>query len=124
MSSTKERKIPGPDHPITVTPTGQRVVVSAGDAVIAQTDRALSLSESDYPPVQYIPLADVEAEALRRTDYQTYCPYKGDASYYSLSTPGGELENVVWTYEDPYDAVSEIAGYVAFYPNKVEVSVG
>ena len=124
MSSTKERKTPGPDHPITVTPTPERVTVRVGDTVVAQTDRALSLAESNYPPVQYVPLADVDGELLRRTDLQTYCPYKGDASYYSLSTPVGELENVVWTYEDPYEPVAEIAGHVAFYPNKVEVSVG
>jgi uncharacterized protein (DUF427 family) len=124
VTSSKEQKIPGPDHPIEVTPTGRRVVVRAGDKVIAETDRALSLAEGDYPPTQYIPLDDVDPDVLRPTEHHSYCPYKGDASYYSLSTPQGELENVIWTYNEPYDAVAEIAGHVAFYPNQVEVSVG
>jgi uncharacterized protein (DUF427 family) len=122
--STKERLIPGPDHPITVAPTGKHVVVKAGGKVIAETDSALTLQESNYPPVQYLPLHDVDADVISRSDHETYCPYKGDASYYSLSTSDGELENVIWTYEQPYDAVAEIKDHVAFYPNKVEISVG
>jgi uncharacterized protein (DUF427 family) len=122
--STKERLIPGPDHPITVAPTGKHVAVKAGGKVIAETDSALTLQESSYPPVQYLPLKDVDADVIRRTDHETYCPYKGDASYYSLSTGDGELENVIWTYEQPYDAVAEIKDHVAFYPNKVEITVG
>ena len=121
---TKTVKIPGPDHPITVSPTGKRVVVRVGDRVIAETDNALTLRESTYAPVQYVPLADVDPSVLERTDHATYCPYKGDASYYSVLTDGGVLENAVWTYETPYDAVSEIAGHVAFYPNQVEIAVG
>jgi uncharacterized protein (DUF427 family) len=122
--STKERLIPGPDHPITVAPTGKHVVVKAGGKVIAETDSALTLRESNYPPVQYLPLQDVDAAVISPTDHETYCPYKGDASYYSLSTPDGELENVIWTYEQPYDAVADIKDHVAFYPDKVEISVG
>ena len=116
----KQIRIPGPDHPITIAPTGERVVVRAGGEVIAETDDALTLQEAGYAPVQYIPLTDVDASVLRRSDHQTYCPYKGDASYYTVVTPDGELENVVWTYEEPYDAVREIAGRVAFYANRVE----
>jgi len=122
--STKERLIPGPDHPITVTPTGKHVVVKAGGKVIAETDSALTLQESNYPAVQYLPLQDVDADVISPTDHETYCPYKGDASYYSLSIADGELENVIWTYEQPYDAVAEIKDHVAFYPNRVEISVG
>jgi uncharacterized protein (DUF427 family) len=121
--TTRSRLEPGPDHPITIAPTGRHVVVRTGDRVIAETDRALSLDEASYGPVQYVPLDDVDAAILRRTDHQTYCPYKGDASYYSVTTPDGELENVIWAYEEPYDAVSEIAGHVAFYANRVELSV-
>jgi uncharacterized protein (DUF427 family) len=124
VMSTKERLIPGPDHPITVAPTGKHVVVKARSKVVAETDRALTLQESDYPAVQYVPLQDVDADVISPTDHQTYCPYKGDASYYSLSTDDGELENVIWTYEQPYDAVAEIKDHVAFYPDKVEISVG
>jgi uncharacterized protein (DUF427 family) len=122
--STKERLIPGPDHPITVAPTGKHVVVKAGGKVIAETDNALTLHESNYPPVHYLPLQDVDADVISPTDHETYCPYKGDASYYSISTVDGELENVIWTYEQPYEAVAEIKDHVAFYPNKVEISVG
>jgi uncharacterized protein (DUF427 family) len=122
--TTRTRLEPGPDHPITIAPTGRHVVVRAGDQVIAETDRALTLEEADYGPVQYLPLADVDAAVLSPTDHETYCPFKGDASYYTVTTPGGELENVIWTYEEPYDAVSEIGGHVAFYTDRVALSVG
>ena len=108
MSMTKEQLTPGPDHPITIEPTGQRVTVTAGDQVIARSDNALTLREASYPPVQYVPIDDVDRAALRPTDHETYCPYKGDASYFTVTTPDGELENVIWTYEQPYDAVAEI----------------
>lgn len=124
MTIDRPKLTPSPSHPITVEPTGQRVVVRAGETIIAQSDRALTLAEASYPPVQYIPLEDVEAGVLQRTDHETYCPFKGEASYYSVAVREGELENVVWTYEQPYEAVSEIAGHVAFYPNRVQISVG
>ncbi|MBY8879356.1 DUF427 domain-containing protein [Actinacidiphila acidipaludis] len=117
-------KTPGPDHPITVEPTGARVVVRAGGEVIADTARALTLREADYPAVQYIPLDDVDANVLRPTGTATYCPYKGDASYYTLTGPGGDVTDAVWTYRQPYDAVGLIAGHVAFYPQHVEIEVG
>jgi uncharacterized protein (DUF427 family) len=117
-------KTPGPDHPITVEPAASRVVVRSGGKVIAETTAALTLREADYPPVLYIPLADVAPDTLRPTDTQTYCPYKGDASYYTLATAdGGEITDAVWTYEKPYDAVGVIAGHVAFYPQHVEIAV-
>ncbi|MEU6854509.1 DUF427 domain-containing protein [Actinacidiphila alni] len=119
---TRTVKTPGPDHPITVEPNPERVVVRAAGKVIADTTNALTLREADYPPVQYIPLADVEESALRPSDAQTYCPYKGDASYYSLVTADGEIADAVWTYEKPYDAVGPIAGHVAFYPQHVETA--
>ncbi len=114
---------PGPNHPITVEPAGSRVVVRSGGTVIADTTAALSLRESTYAPVLYIPLADVSPQALRPSDTQTYCPFKGDASYYSLATGDGEITDAVWTYEKPYDAVAGIAGHVAFYPQHVEFDV-
>jgi uncharacterized protein (DUF427 family) len=121
--TTRTRLEPGPEHPITIAPTGRHVVVRAGEQVIAETDRALTLEEANYGPVQYLPLADVDAAVLRATDHATYCPYKGEASYYTVATPDGELENVIWTYEEPYDAVSEIGGHVAFYTDRVALSV-
>jgi uncharacterized protein (DUF427 family) len=116
--------IPGPDHPITVSPSDQSVTVTFHDRVIAKTDQALVLQESTYPPVFYIPLDAVDADVLRPTHHRTYCPYKGDASYYSVTDGDAVAENAVWTYVAPYDAVSEIAGRIAFYPNRVEITVG
>jgi len=117
-----QMKTPGPDHPITIEPNPARVTVRVGDQVVAETSAALNLRESTYPAVPYIPLADVDQAVLRATDTSTYCPYKGDASYYSLDLPGGELSDVVWTYPSPYPAVAEIAGHVAFYATKVEIT--
>lgn len=115
----REMKTPGPDHPITVEKNPGRVTVRVGDQVVADTTAALELRESTYPPVQYIPLADVDPALLRESDTSTYCPFKGDASYYSLATAGGELTDVIWTYRNPYPAVAEIADHVAFYQDKV-----
>ncbi|TDD28631.1 DUF427 domain-containing protein [Kribbella turkmenica] len=118
-----EQKIPGPDHPITVAKNPDRVVVRAGDQVIADTRDALSLQEASYPAVQYIPRADVDLTLLERTDHHTYCPYKGDASYYSVLPAGPPGVNAVWTYEQPYDAVADIREHVAFYPDKVSIEI-
>ncbi len=118
-------KIPDATHPITVKPTGAHVTVRVGGTVVAESDNALSLAESTYPVAQYIPLDDVDQSLLDRTTTQTYCPYKGDASYYSVKTPDGSLEtDLIWTYEHPYQAVAEIAGHVAFYPDRAEITVG
>ena len=116
----KTVKIPGPDHPITVGKNPDRVVVKVGDVVIADTRDALSLQEANYPAVQYIPRADVDFTRLERTEHQTYCPYKGDASYYTILP---NLVNAVWTYEQPYDAVADIREHVAFYPDKVSIEI-
>jgi uncharacterized protein (DUF427 family) len=121
---TRTIKIPDATHPITITPTGKRVTVRIGGAVVAETDNALSLAEASYPVAQYVPLADVDQSLLERTTTQTYCPYKGDASYYTVNTPGGTAEtDVIWTYEHPYPSVAEIAGHVAFYPDRAEIIV-
>ena len=120
----KQVLIPGPDHPITVTPTDATVTVRLGGRTIAKTERALVLQEASYPPVFYLPLDAVEADALRPSSHETYCPFKGDASYYTIALPDRELVDAVWTYETPYPAVDVIAGHVAFYPNQVQLSVG
>ncbi|MBW8791852.1 MAG: DUF427 domain-containing protein, partial [Rhizobium leguminosarum] len=97
--SDKSFKIPGPDHPITVEHNPSRVVVTLGGKTIADTRNALTLREASYPPVQYIPRRDVDMSLLQRTDHSSHCPYKGDASYYSI-IPGGERsKNAIWTYE-------------------------
>jgi uncharacterized protein (DUF427 family) len=118
--NTKTIRIPGPDHPITITPTPKRVVVTVGGRVVADTRAALTLQEASYPAVQYVPRADVDMTQLERTEHATYCPYKGDCAYYSLPAGGERAANAVWTYEQPYDAVAAIRGHVAFYPDRVD----
>ncbi|WP_197376367.1 DUF427 domain-containing protein [Mycolicibacterium baixiangningiae] len=115
---------PTAEHPITVTPTGRRVTVEVNGTVIAETDDALTLQEADYPAVQYIPMRDVAASALVCSDTTTYCPYKGDAAYYHVNAADQTVEDVIWTYGQPYPAVADIAGHVAFYPDKADVTVG
>jgi uncharacterized protein (DUF427 family) len=113
-------KIPGPDHPITISPTAGRVRVTLNGKVVADTSRALTLKEASYPPVQYIPRADADMTMLAHTAHTTHCPYKGDASYFSIVADGRTAENAIWTYETPYPAVTDIAGYLAFYPDRVD----
>lgn len=115
---------PTAEHPITVNPTGKRVVVRVNGEIVADTNAALELQESTYPAVQYIPFKDVVQDVLTRTDTSTYCPFKGDAGYYSVTTGGVTVDDVIWCYEQPYPAVAAIAGHAAFYPDKAEISVG
>ena len=122
---TRPVRLPAVTHPITIRLTGSHVTVRVGGVTVAATDRALSLAEASYPVVQYIPIEDVDQALLRRTATETYCPFKGEASYYSLELPGGATEaDIIWFYEQPYDAVKEIAGHVAFYANRAQVTVG
>jgi uncharacterized protein (DUF427 family) len=118
--SQKTIKIPGPDHPITIERNPRRVVVTLGGRVIADTTDAWALSEASYPVVQYIPRKDVDMAALERTDHQSYCPYKGDASYFSIPAGGERSVNAIWSYETPYVAVGEIKDHLAFYPDRVD----
>jgi uncharacterized protein (DUF427 family) len=114
-------KLPGPDHPITISANPKRVRVAADGVVIAETTRALTLKEASYPAVQYVPRADAKMELLSRTDRVTHCPYKGDANYFSVNAGGRVIENSIWTYETPFPAMAEIAGHLAFYPDKVRI---
>jgi uncharacterized protein (DUF427 family) len=115
----KAVKVPGPDHPITIEANPGRVVVTLGGLTIADTTAALTLREAAYPAVQYIPRGDVDMSALVRSDHTTYCPYKGDASYFSIPAGGERSVNAVWTYETPFGAMAPIKEYVAFYPDRV-----
>ena len=108
------------DHPITLSPNPNRVRVSFAGRTVANTTRALTLQEASYPPVQYVPRADVDMSLLTRTEHSTHCPYKGDASYFSIKADGKVAENAIWSYEHPFPGVAQIAGYVAFYPNRVD----
>jgi uncharacterized protein (DUF427 family) len=116
----KQIKLPGPDHPISIQRNPARVVVSVAGQVVADTGNALTLREADYLAVQYIPREDADFSQLERTDHATYCPYKGECSYYSVPAGGKKSVNAVWTYENPYPAVAQIKGHVAFYPDRVE----
>jgi uncharacterized protein (DUF427 family) len=111
---------PGPEHPITITANPAHVVVTVAGKVVADTTRALILQESTYPPVQYIPIADVEQSLLERTETATYCPFKGDAGYYSIPAGGEKSVDAIWVYEHPYEAVAAIKDHVAFYPDRVD----
>ncbi len=114
-------KLPGPDHPITISTNPRRVRVEANGHVIADTAAALTLQEASYPAVQYIPRADVEMGFFGKTERSTHCPYKGDASYYTLSIDSRILENVAWSYEAPIAGMEAIAGRIAFYPDRVDI---
>jgi uncharacterized protein (DUF427 family) len=118
--TVKPMKNPGPDHPISIDANPSRVVVTVGGRVIADTRDALTLREASYRPVQYIPRQDVDMTALTRSDQTTYCPYKGDASYYSIPAGGDRSVNAVWTYETPFEAMAQIKDYLAFYPERVD----
>jgi uncharacterized protein (DUF427 family) len=123
--SSKPIKIPGPDHPISITPTKGRVTVVVNGKRIADTREALTLKEAAYPAVQYIPRKDIDQTLLQRTSHQTYCPYKGDCAYYSIPSGGERSVNAVWTYEAPFASVSAIREYLAFYPDRVDaIEVG
>lgn len=113
-------KIPGPDHPIAITPTADRVRVTFNGRTVADTTRALVLQEANYKPVYYIPRADADMTLLQRTDHSTHCPYKGDAAYYSIVAGDRAASNAIWSYEQPFSAVAAIAGHFAFYPDRVD----
>jgi len=118
--AVREIKQPGPEHPITIERSSERIVVTVAGRVVADTTSALLLREASYPPVPYIPLSDVEASLLEETDHSSYCPYKGEASYYSIPAGGERSANAIWEYRDPYPPVAEIKGHVAFYADRVD----
>jgi uncharacterized protein (DUF427 family) len=113
-------KEPGPDHPIAIVPNPHRVRVVLGGFIVAETTRALTLREATLPPVLYIPREDANMDLYERTSHHTHCPYKGEASYFTLTAGGLRRDNAVWTYEQPFPAVAAIRNHLAFYPNKVD----
>ena len=116
----KEIRIPGPDHPITISPAEGKVRITVAGRIVAESTRALRLEEKGHPPVYYLPRNDADMSLLVRTNHCTYCPYKGDCTYYSVPVGGAKSENAVWTYERPYEAVAGIREYLAFYPSRVD----
>jgi uncharacterized protein (DUF427 family) len=119
-TTTRTKKLPGPDHPITIEKNPARIVVSIAGRVIADSRDALTVREASYPGVHYIPRKDVDMALLERTDHATYCPYKGDCAYFSIPVGGARSANAVWTYEVPFAAVAEIKDHLAFYPDRVD----
>ena len=115
--------IPGPDHPITITANAERLVITLAGRVIADTHHALTLQEASYAPVQYIPRSDVDMSLLHPTAHVTYCPYKGDCSYFSIPLGGERSVDAVWSYERPYESVAAIKDHLAFYSDRVD-SIG
>lgn len=113
-------KIPGPDHPITIERNTRRVVVTVAGEVVVDTRDALTLREASYPAVFYIPRKDIDMSKLERTAHSTYCPYKGEAAYFSIPSGGERSVNAIWTYESPYPAVEQIREHLAFYVDRVE----
>ena len=110
-----------PDYPLTVEPAGGKVHVKAGAVVIAKSERPYIVEEAKYPPVLYLPRQDVHIELLARTEHTTHCPFKGDASYWSIVLEDERLENAVWSYEDPFEQLSVLKDLMAFYPDKVDI---
>ena len=123
MTDPRPQITPGPDHPITLRRSPCHVAVRNGSVVIAETDRALEMGEASYEPVLYVPLDDVDRRLLRDSDHHSYCPYKGEASYYDIIGGNGtDLSAAVWYYDDPFPAVADIKGHVAFYADRVTVN--
>jgi uncharacterized protein (DUF427 family) len=119
-SEGKEIKIPGPDHPIAIFSVEGKVRVTVAGRLVAESARALQLEEKGYPPVYYLPRKDAEVSLLVRTTHHTYCPYKGDCTYYSIPIGGARSEYAVWSYENPYDSVADIKEHLAFDPSRVD----
>ena len=108
------------DH-IKIRPAPGKYVIRADGAVIGESARALELTEGSYQPVIYVPREDVAMALLDASEHQTTCPWKGQASYYSIVTGSRVLKDAVWSYEDPIDGMAQIAGHLAFYTDRVTV---
>jgi uncharacterized protein (DUF427 family) len=119
-SKDKRIKTPGPDHPIRISPVEGAVRVMVAGRIVAESTQTLRLEEKGYPRVYYLPRHDTDTSLLVRTAHRTYCPYKGDAAYYSIPIGGSKSENAVWTYEEPYESAASIKEYLAFYPSRVD----
>jgi uncharacterized protein (DUF427 family) len=123
VTDSRTHLIPGPDHPITLERSSSRVVVQSGSVVIAETSRALEMREASYPAVLYVPIDDVDQRLLRHSEEHTWCPYKGEASYFDIvDGQRTDLNAAVWYYADPFPAVADIKDHVAFYADRVAIT--
>jgi len=112
-----------PGHTISIVPTAVHVEVRLGDRLLAETDRAMKLDEAGLPARYYLPPDDVQMDLLRPTTFHTVCPFKGEASYWSLDIDGETYDGIVWSYEAPTAQAAEVKGMLSFYPDRTEVTV-
>jgi uncharacterized protein (DUF427 family) len=113
-----------PDYTVAISPAGERVTVTCDGMVVAQSDKALLMRETRHADVYYLPRSDVRMDLLTRTDHSTYCPFKGHACYWTLTTGGKVHPNIVWSYEDPYPEVRAIRDFVSFYADRTGIETG
>ena len=111
-----------PDNAVGLSPAGKRITVTSNGVTIAQSSTALLVEETRHDDVFYLPREDVNMGLLESTELSTYCPFKGHASYWSLSGVDA-LQNFMWSYEAPYPEVERLKGYVSFYTDKVNIVV-
>lgn len=111
-----------PDYRVDLEPNAERVCVRFNGEIVADSTKTLVVRETKHDPVVYVPRADVRFDLLEATDHATFCPFKGEASYWTLRVGDRTEENVVWGYADPFEQVSALVDYVAFYPDRVEWS--
>ena len=118
---TTPQRTPEPERPIAIAPYEGTVTVRFDGVTVADSDRALALREADYPIVYYVPREDVDLDSLQPTEHRTVCPFKGEASHYTVLGDGERAENAAWSYENPLPDVAAIGRHLAFYPDKVEI---
>jgi len=110
-----------PSHRVDLVPETRRVRVTFAGAVIADSKAALRVEETGHEPVHYLPEKDVRLDLMRPTDHKTYCPFKGDCSYWTVEIGAdSKAENAVWGYRKPYDEAAGLAGHYAFYKSRVD----
>jgi uncharacterized protein (DUF427 family) len=118
------RIVMNPGHTITITPSDVHVAVRVGGEIIAESDHPVLLEETGLPTRYYLPREDVRMDLLRATSFTTQCPFKGDASYWTLELGGEVHDGIVWSYETPIPAAEGITGLLCFYNDRVELNVG
>ena len=107
-------------RPPRVEPSFQLIRVVFNGKTIAETNRALRVIETSHPPVYYIPPGDVQQQLLTPTTRQSYCEFKGLATYYELKVGEKVSTNAAWSYYNPSTGYESIKDYVAFYPGRVD----
>ena len=110
-------------HTITITPSDLHVEVRVDGQKVAESDHPVLLDETGLPTRYYLPTDDVRTDLLKPTEFHTTCPFKGEASYWSVEVDGVSHDGIVWAYETPIPAATDIAGYLSFYPDRVEITV-